>query len=513
MFLPRSLISRRSLLALTGAAMGCKFLPVFADSKKTESKAVPPSSTLFYRPGRTGDIWDTWIYYHNGKFYLYYNPSPSGREELGGWNCIALATSNDGVHWQEQEIFLTASDEKVVMLGSGAVWTAQERSTGVEKFIMNFSEARQRQDGTYQQTIYFAESQDLVNWKRLSPDAFKADTRWYEPNGRWDNLWPVPRKEGGYYGYWAATPKDKKVGIGFGESPDGIRWRALEPPLLPELPLGPPTFLSPEVGAVHIWGDRYYALIGIDRSVRHAISGAMEATVVADSPFGPFLLAKKNRRLLVGSNSYFTRFVDLHDEVLVNHHSWEVHSNKPYGVDPARVYMAPIKKAHWDDEGTLRLMWWSKNDAAKAEQLSVVPGKSSFGLQPILLDTHFDPNKILILEGIMPLPNAKDEAPTGLYLQGAGDKGTAFLVRENGAVHYGSMRFDGTQFEKEDDVDRELPIKSTACFRLLRKGRLTEFYLNDYLMQCYSPPEVGTGRVGLIGPATGFRELSAWYCR
>src|SRR5207244_2017006 len=104
----------------------------------------------------------------------------------------------------------------------------------------------------------------------------------------------------------------------------------------------------------------------------------------------------------------------------------------------------------WDDEGTLRLMWWEQNNLAKGERLQVSSGKSSSDSQPSLLETSFDPHKTLILEGVMPLPGSKDAAPTGLYLQGAGDAGTAFLVRESGVVDYGSMRIDGTRFEKQD---------------------------------------------------------------
>src|SRR5207244_29945 len=119
-----------------------KFLPAFADTTNTYSNTTPGSFALFYKPEKTGLIWDTWIYYHEGKFYLYYNPSPSGRKTLGGWNCVALATSSDGVHWQEHGIIITAA-EGVATLGSGAVWTAHDSSSGSEKFIMNFSESRQ----------------------------------------------------------------------------------------------------------------------------------------------------------------------------------------------------------------------------------------------------------------------------------------------------------------------------------------------------------------------------------
>ena len=514
MFFSKPFISRRSLFVLAGAAIGSKFLPALADNTNSHSKTIPGSCTLFYKPEKTGNIWDTWIYYHEGKFYLYYI-SPGNLKTFGGWDCVALATSNDGVHWKEHGKILTAA-EGVAWLGSGAVWPVRD-SNGRGKFIMNFSEWRGPEDSSGKQSIFFAESRDLIHWQRLGPEyEFRPDTRWYQPNGRWDNIWPVPRREGGYYGYWAATPKNKKVGLGFGESLDGMTWRALEPPLLPEVPLGPAVAESPEVGAVHLWRNRYYALVGLNGTHpivddKMTVFRPGETTVIGDSPFGPFHLATKNCRLLVGNASYFTRFVDTPDGVLVNHHSWEVDPNVDLGVDANRVYMAPIKKAQWDDEGTLRLMWWEQNNLAKGEQLPVSSAKSLADSRPALLETFFDPNRILILEGVMPLPDSKDAAPAGLYLQGTGDAGTAFFVRRNGAVDYGSMRIDGTRFEKQDSVYRDLPVKDSTRFRLIRKGRITEFYLDDYLMQCYCLPEKGTGRLGLIGPADVFRELTAWY--
>jgi len=511
MFSSKPFISRRSFLTLTGAAVGSRFLPAFAESAGTQFNTTPPSFTLFYKPELTGNIWDTWIYYHEGTFYLYYNPSPSDLKTFGGWNGVALATSSDGVHWQEHGKVI---DEVpgITWLGAGAVWPVGD------KFIMNFSEMLHTPEGDKKQTIFFAESRDLIHWQRLDSEyAFVPDTRWYEPNGRWDNVWAISRPEGGYYGYFAAAPKNKKVGVGFGESDDGITWRALPPALLEEVPLGPSNFPTPEVGAAYFRQGKFYILLGLNDlkpvfnedflRFRPGIT-----TLVSDSASGPFQPAPKNRRLLVSTSSYFLRFINVGDEVLANHHSWEADSSKPLGIDPDRVYMAPIKRAQWDDEGTLRLMWWEQNNLAKGESLPVSSGISSSGSQPALLETLFEPHETLILEGEMPLP-VKNAASTGLYLQGTGNTGTAFLVTENGAVDYGSMQMDGAGFEKEGSVDRELSLKNSVRFRLVRKGRLTEFYLNDYLMQCYSLPEQGTGRIGLIGSAHDFGKLKAWYCR
>jgi hypothetical protein len=222
-------------------------------------------------------------------------------------------------------------------------------------------------------------------------------------------------------------------------------------------------------------------------------------TVVADSPSGPFALAAKNRRLLVGNASYFVRFVDTPHGVLVNHHSWEILNGEMMNVKEGTACMTPLKRAVWDEEGTLRLKWWEENEKAKGWR---VPVKSQ------LLYTTFDPRKTLILEGMMRLSSK----PTGLYLQGTGNRGTGFLVHKKGLVEYGNVNQDGAGFERQGYVDRDLAFEGTTRFRLIRRGRITEFYLNDYLMQCYCLPERGTGRVGVVGSPDDFCKIEAYYC-
>jgi hypothetical protein len=503
-------LTRRGLLIFLGAAASTSFHRAFARTSPRRPDDMPgASSTLFYKPETTGALWDTWLYHRNDTFYLY---SLSGAP--GAWSSVAIATSRDGTHWQEHGTALQGAAD-ATWLGSGAVWPVAAAG-GAEKFIMNFSEWR-GSNRAGRQTIFFAESRDLIHWTRLGPEyEFGQDPRWYEPQGRWDNIWALPRPGGGFYGYWAAQAKGK-IGLGFGESADGIRWRALEPPLVQGTSLSPGGMLSAlEVSAVHEWRGKYYALVGlndlqaqIDEDLAPASFRPGHTTLIADSPFGPFRPAPKNRRLLVGNASYFARFDETPDGLLVNHHSWEIDLNLYLGVKPSETYMAPLKRAEWDEEGTLRLKWWQGNERAKGAPVDIALAKSRTPSIVTLLNPAFDPNRSLIVEGVVSLPAS--EAPTGLYLQGSGENGTAFLVGTNGAVEYGSMRNDGTQFQKKGRVDRELQLRDSARFRLVRKKCLTELYLNDYLMQCYSLPEIGTGRLGLLGPASAFRELSAWH--
>lgn len=503
-------VSRRNFLVLTGGAVSSNFFTAFAGSTDIQSIRIPPCFTLFYAPEKTGTIWDTWLYYHEDTFYLYYNPTPKDWTITSGktpWNGVALATSNDGVHWHERG-FVIDPVPNIDWMGAGAVWPSGE------KFIMNFSESSGGESGksSSKQTIFFAESRDLINWQLLDPEhAFNADTQWYHPNGRWDNVWPVPRSQGGYYGYWAAWPKNKKeIGFGFGESDDGITWRARPPALLElkdVLESETDKYHTIEVGAAHFREGKYYVVFGGSLPISSNLTARM-MTAISDSAAGPFRIAPKNHRLLVGNASYFLRFAAVGEDILANHQSWEISATYPYDG----TSRATLKKVHWDDEGTLRLMWWGKNNLAKEESLPVSLGNQPSGSQPIWLDIHFEPSRILILEGEMLLPDALDTVSVGLYLEGAGNVGTAFLVRKAGAVDYGSMRLDGTGFKREDRVDRELPHVNKVQFRLVRKGRITEFYLNDYLMQCFSLPEGSTGRIGFVGLANKLKKLRAWYC-
>ncbi|HUT25096.1 MAG TPA: hypothetical protein VM492_12195, partial [Sumerlaeia bacterium] len=61
-------------------------------------------------------------------------------------------------------------------------------------------------------------------------------------------------------------------------------------------------------------------------------------------------------------------------------------------------------------------------------------------------------------------------------------------------------------------VNREMRFGAPARFRLLLKGSLLEFYLDDILIECFSLPARAAGRVGLIrGSDPGaFRSLEAW---
>ena len=466
---------------LTATVLGLSAQVAGSQRVPTIGGVTVGNQLMFYkaRSKQTGNMWDTWLYLHEGTYYLYYLAKQSRQ-----WDNISMATSPDGVHWKEIGRILAKADG-VTWMGTGSTW----RSPTFEKdgkFLMNFSEWRGPR-----QTIFFAESTDLLHWTRLGNVCeFKQDERWYERNGRWDCIWTI-RKPGGneLYGYWTATPKKETGGrFGFGQTRDGITWEALPPPKVHGVGGG-------EVGAIEKIGERYYMMFG---------TGGRMVTLVAEEPEGPFRAAGKNLNLLSG-HTYFARFFPTPGGVLVNHHS--IARNR-------QVYFAPLKSTLVDDQGTLRLTWWKGNDRLKDDAAEVtLPNANESAESPIaMLAAELNVEDGVILEGTLALPASEAAKPVGLYVEHAAGQGGAILVRAGGVSELGPMRGDGAGFKCEKRVDREMDFGKQPLFRLLLKHSLLEFYLNDVLIECYSLPGRATGRVGLVlnGRRGAVRISKAW---
>jgi hypothetical protein len=448
----------------------------------------PPATPLFYKPRTTGNMWDTWLYFREGKHYLYILSGPGG-----SWKGVALATSDDGAHWQERGMVLTKR-EGATWLGTGSTWASPQYAKD-KKYYLNFSEWKGPR-----QTIFFAQSDDLLRWTRL-PDAqeFKQDPRWYDQDGRWDCIYTIERPGGGLYGYWTANPKGF-IGVGFGQSLDGKTWEALEPPKW-DWPHGC------ELGAVEKVGETYYAMLGSGADGHHGMF-----TFLADRPQGPWRRAAKNFRLLTSQghgNTYFARFYPTPQGLLVNHHAIDRNG---------AVYFGLLKRAAVDREGTMRLGWWEGNEKLKHGPLDVKPpAATAAGRKPAMLESVFDADAGLILEGTFasgsPVAPAKEGQGAGevagLYIEHGKNAGTALLIGPDGVVRIGPMQPDGSGFKAENQIDRQASFGPAPRFRLVLKGPLLEFYLNDVLIQCYSLPGRATGGIGLIG-GSGPAAVADW---
>jgi len=444
---------------------------------------------MIYKPQKIDAMWDTWLYCHEGTYYLYYlTMGPTPRQGMHGQG-VAMATSEDGAHWNEIGVVMP-KDEGATGLGTGSVWKSADFDES-GKFIMNYS--------TWfdwcieSQEIRFAESTDLIHWRKLGAEcAFRADARWYETypeckRARWDCIYSIPRPGGGRFGYWTAIPKGRP-GFGLGETLDGAHWRALEPPIVENETQG-------ECGAIEKIGDRFVMLY-------HGGNG----TLIADKPQGPFFPAKKNR-VLLGGHAYFTRFLPTPSGLLVNHHSFP---RTGYG---SPCYFAPLKRALVDAEGTVRLGYWEGNEALKGNRIEIEARDETHDDASRISSsiTRLDAEQGTVIEGVLNVPPSADDRRTGLCIECRDGRNAAILVGAGGVTEFGAVQGDGTDFKQEFRVDREAPFGATARFRLLLRHALLEFYLDETLILCYSLPTDPTGGFGCVPntlrPGTA---LSAW---
>ena len=457
---------------------------------------------MIHKPQKIHAMWDTWLYYHKGMYYLYYLTMGSTEKQGMHGQGVAMSSSQDGVHWNELGVVMP-KDEEATGLGTGSVWKSEDfEQSG--RFIMNYSSWF---DWCIQsQHIRFAESTDLIHWQKLGPDyALHADPQWYETypeyaEARWDCIYTIPRPGGGRYGYWTARLKER-VGFGFGESLNGKRWTSLKPPIVEDVDCG-------ECGAVEKIGDTYYMLYH-----------GGKLTLVANAPEGPFRPAERNRELLKSKSAYFTRFFPTPDGLLVNHHSMSL-AGFPEGGNVYQwtnrqglIWCAPLKRTVVDNQGTLRLGYWEGNDELKGRRLELYPADHTppSGSRLSMFSNRFDVQHGIVLEGIVELPTSGDSTPNGLYIESTNDQGTAILVGPAGITEFGTMPADGSEFQAEDRIDREMTFGKTSRFRLLLRNTLLEFYLDDLLIQCYSLRYEPTGRFGIISdPPSRLRDLRMW---
>ena len=466
----------------------------------------PSADAMVYQPTLVPGMGDQWLYYHEGIHYLYHlYEQPAG--SLYG---VYLATSKDGVHYEEVGPVIE-KNPSADWLGSGTVWKSGD------KYMMNFSESRAHQ------SISFAESDDLIQWRRLGEEyTSHPDPRWYEV-GRWDCIWPMPREGGGFWGYLSANPLRRSDAhpegltyrsTGMLESTDGVRWTAIAPPVFawgntPEL-------ANVEIGAVRRFKDKYYMLAQTwGPYAGGSYLGATAPgvyTFIGDTPKGPFRPDTGAYRLLGNTHTrstHFARFYETPNEVLANHFLF---------TRSLKAWLAPLKKAVLDDEGHLRLDYWPGNEAMKGSRVAVSPspqalfGRDEITVQP--LDGQFDLVRGVVVEGTLKIQtNGKGQERCGLYIEETTEQGTAVMVGIDGKSQLGTLKLgDAISFEPEEFVDAGTTPDREHTFRLLTRQYMLEFYVDDRLIQCYSIPERSTGRIGLVmqGEPALIGNLKAW---
>ncbi len=440
------------------------------------------TQTLYYKARTTGNMWDTWLYQHDDVSYLYYLSGPGG-----AWNGIGLATSTDGVHWHEHGLILVKRPD-VTWMGTGSVWQTsapmalQPLGTTQPRFIINFSEWRGDA-----QTIFFAQSDDLIHWQRLGDEyEFRPDPRWYNTDGgnfgRWDCIYTIDRPEGGHYGYWTANPLNHAgIGFGFGESADGITWCALPSPRIDWGDVTPMPVV--ESGAVAAINGRFYTMLGTYQPYGAYASGMF--TFVAEAPSGPFTPVKPNYALLASPlgrwHTYFARFFPRNGELLVNHHA--------IAYD-GEVVMAPLKRAIVDEAGALRLMWWHGNDVVKRDETY-----TTATINDARTEITYEPSAGIVLEGRVNLATSQPSIHVGC---GEGKNVIRFSIGAAGTCVIEQLGSSGT-IQLIECIDREIGLKGIVSLRILAMHSFIELYLDDHLIQVHSLPAMPVGHIVLDG--------------
>lgn len=431
----------------------------------------------FFTPTREGKIWDTWMYYHDGKYYMYYLAG-----SVGHWDGHELAISEDGVHWKEYGVVVKPR-AGVTWMGTGHIWKAPDFDK-THRWVMNYSEwFGDKQD------IMFVTSTDLLNWTKVDEKLrFVQDARWYKEKGRWDCIDAIQRADGSLFGYFTADPDKAKVnyrpcGFGFAESKDGIAWTAL-PPVEGDI--------AGEFGGIQRIGQKYYVLISEGR------------VAVGDKPEGPFYQQKKNPIAFgAGCDIYFPRFFHTAPGgPLVNHF-----------YTRGTVFAAPLKDVEVDGEGILRLKWWKNNDKLKAKPLETKLVAADVQNASLLrvLDKKLDLRRTHVIEGTLEAASLQSagDVRRGIFFD-HGNGGGQCLLLSREAVQFGEIKADGSDFKVRHTARRDLDLGPVLNFRLVIRGDMMELYVNDYLMNLKRVK--WNGQVGLVGADkdAAFKDIKVW---
>ena len=491
---------------------------------------------MLFKPADT-KLWDTFVLPHDGRFYLFYLQL---RHEP--WDGYGLAVSDDLVHWHDHGSILKTLPGETGM-GAGTIWRLKDR------WILNFSLG---EEGS--QRIYFAESTDLFNWRRLPRDIVCVpDPRWYECAGdatsgsaRWDTIWAVPQDDGTYVGFVTATAKEAPAGangvFALVTSSDGLHWTAGPPASAPS------GIAWAEVGSYARFGPRHYLLpcsssgLGPRFDPVYNPTGKAGGTYVmqSDNVRGPYRLVDGDPLLLGCRNApsnwaylptYDVRTFSLGEQTLACHH-WMPRDNF---LD---AWHSTAKILEEERPGKLVLKYWPGNEKLKGDTLfdlreappprlptpqAIPTGRwehasgrlrgATGGTSLAWFETDACFGDGAIIEADITLAG---HGAAGLFLgiEGHGPdkpyRGVGCLANRQGLYEFGriSQAPCGPAFMAENHVLRNVPEGAVLHWRALVRGEFVELYVDDTLVQCYGFSALPVRNVGLF-VERGEADLSA----
>lgn len=140
-----------------------------------------------------------------------------------------------------------------------------------------------------------------------------------------------------------------------------------------------------------------------------------------------------------------------------------------------------------------------------------------------LLEPIFDIHQGIVLEGTVEIHKPpKRWSGAGIYIEleqtGEPHEGIVIMAQTRGCTEVMTLKYRTAFLNDKGAVTRVFRAEIGAeqgkkhRFRLLLRRTMTEFYLDDLLVQCYSLPGEPTGRIGIAlesGRAV-FENLRAW---
>jgi len=88
------------------------------------------AGAMIFKSDKVAAHWYTWAYYHEGTYYLYYLITEHGPGEGFG-----VATSKDGVHWEDHGWALHQSEKNNFVAMSVSHWINAAQSTDIQSMM------------------------------------------------------------------------------------------------------------------------------------------------------------------------------------------------------------------------------------------------------------------------------------------------------------------------------------------------------------------------------------------
>eukprot|EP01052_Picozoa_sp_SAG31_P031790 SAG31_NODE_3410_length_4306_cov_1.893035_2_plen_579_part_00 len=520
-----------------------------------------PPNNLADLDGLTTSRGEFWLRYDNGACGPQ-DAAPGGRCAAGpGGHCavgihsFGGAHSQDGIHWNDAGTMMDASDGvkscPQTNTGSGAVWkrlAPQSPLDEAEEWVINYSEGA---------VIYFMTGSSPGGpWRPVGANHTAGGGwgpghvplrpldggQWYQ--GCWNtlNAWTSPASGGGWKGApakmfgwntgYAKPDSDPTHAFGFASSIDGLNWTAQPPARIIFDNQHNRTGPSPLENGGCAWAEaakRWICLLGFRGSWASVDGHQGMAAFSSPAPGGPYTIAKRNALFMAYKNSqvwspggnaptYFARFWTRYDsadpaippELLVVHMSYTGTINDK---SDNMIYLAPLKQAQVDPDGSMRLLWWPGNEKLKGP-IQTLPAHSG---TRILANNRNG----TVLEIVWPSTGSSCSAGSVLIYPSVATQNLLLsppppplTVFDIGVDKDMQMRIYSRQLNRSGQLlqnrtlletgDRGIPVDTCCHVRVLVRGSMCEVYVNDVLL--LPVPLMNTVTAGGLGAwAAGVR--------